>query len=430
MSPNNLNRLLPQHAETVIRASAYLYLAASLIAAASFLVPDIKDSIRVVPALVLVGMGLPAAVFTFRYPWQTKNHNWTVVIGLMANVHLGVFLWATGGADSPYWPFIFFVIIGGVTYYFWDLWALSLLILASIVGTVSPLFYDRPETFETAVYVEFVVRTVIVLIVFVMGRWLFTTVQNTSSMAVRLEETRGDFLLAVAHQLKTPMSSLRAALETVNSDPIGFQDGSPARRALEVALRSERRMEVQLERILDYFRLESGQAELTMTAMSLERPVGAAVKRIRTHLEAKNQILAVTVPGDLTPVYIDAGRIETVLVDLLENAVEFSPVNGQIALSAFTLKGKVVVKVSDSGPGVPAEERSRIFEPYYRSESAPSSDRRRTGSGTGLGLAIARSIVHLHGGQIWQESDAGHGNFCFTLPCAKSPTPVKPAKPP
>ena len=237
-------------------------------------------------------------------------------------------------------------------------------------------------------------------------------------MAGRREETRSDFLLSGAHQLKTPLSSLRGALEAVDHGAVEVQEGSPARRALDVALRSEQRMETKLERILDYFRLESGQAEFAMAKMSLARPVNEAVEKVRVHLEAKNQKLAVSIPKGLPQVYIDAGRIETVLVDLLENAIEFTPFSGDITLSVCPSKGKVVVKVSDSGPGVPVAERFKIFEPYYRSENAPISDRRRSGTGTGLGLAIAKSIVGLHGGQIWQESDSGSSNFCFSLPYA------------
>jgi len=118
----------------------------------------------------------------------------------------------------------------------------------------------------------------------------------------------------------------------------------------------------------------------------------------------------------------DAERIETVLVNLLQNAVDFTPVEGQITLTAQASDGMVVVKVQDSGPGVAPADRSRIFEPYFRTTATPTADRRGSWSGTGLGLAISKSIVEVHHGRIWLEQPTEKGiSFCFSLRQANGP---------
>jgi two-component system, OmpR family, phosphate regulon sensor histidine kinase PhoR len=121
--------------------------------------------------------------------------------------------------------------------------------------------------------------------------------------------------------------------------------------------------------------------------------------------------LANECPEDLPPVKADPVRIEQVLINLLHNAIKFTPPGGTITVSAKAQGGEVLFSIRDTGVGISGEDLSRIFERFYK------ADRSRSGGGTGLGLAIARHIVESHGGRIWAESTEGKGStFYFTLP--------------
>jgi two-component system sensor histidine kinase ResE len=256
------------------------------------------------------------------------------------------------------------------------------------------------------------------MVTFAIGRWLFHALEQSSRRALNLERSRTDFLFAVAHQLKTPLSSLQVALQALKRERASqFTPGTPEARLLDVAIRSEERIGRQVNRLLEFFRIEAGQMELDLEPVSIATVIENVVEMVHPQMEAKRLRLAVQVPSALPDVTADEERIETVLVNLVQNAVDFTPVEGQITLTAQASNGTVVVKVSDTGPGVPASERSRIFEPFSRTSKTPVADQRGSWSGTGLGLAIAKSIVELHRGRIWAEQTSGKGiSFCFSLP--------------
>jgi two-component system, OmpR family, phosphate regulon sensor histidine kinase PhoR len=116
----------------------------------------------------------------------------------------------------------------------------------------------------------------------------------------------------------------------------------------------------------------------------------------------------------------DRSRIEQVLINLIHNAVKFTPPGGEVSVTASNAGDEVVFNVRDTGPGIPVEERARVFERFYK------ADRSRASSGTGLGLAIVKHVVLNHGGRIWVESTPGQGaTFAFTLPAAKSVMPAR-----
>ena len=123
--------------------------------------------------------------------------------------------------------------------------------------------------------------------------------------------------------------------------------------------------------------------------------------------------MAVECPDDLPLVLADAARVQQVAVNLLHNAIKFTPQDGRIILKAQPQEGTILFSVQDSGIGLSAEDLPRIFERFYK------VDRARATSGTGLGLAIARHLVEAHGGKIWAESELGKGStFFFTIPLA------------
>ncbi len=139
-----------------------------------------------------------------------------------------------------------------------------------------------------------------------------------------------------------------------------------------------------------------------------------AVERLQPQIERNELEIVVDLPAGLPPVLVDAGRVQQVVTNLIHNATKFTAAGGRITVSAQEEEGTVVVRVRDTGVGIPATDLPRIFERFYK------TDRARSSGGTGLGLAIARHLVQAHGGEIWAKSKEGKGSsFFFSLPVAR-----------
>lgn len=227
----------------------------------------------------------------------------------------------------------------------------------------------------------------------------------------RIERMKGEFMAVVSHELRTPLTSLRGALGLLGSGRMG-QLPEPGERMLGIALSNAERLGRLVNDILDLEKLNAGRfhldrkmhnlAEVARQALDVVRPVA---DRAQVHLECA-----------LTDVQVwcDADRILQTMINLLGNAVKFSPTECTVWLEVQKLESQQVsVSVSDQGRGIPADKTEVIFEQF---EQVDASDVREKG-GTGLGLPICRGIVQQHGGRIWVESTLGEGSrFTFTLP--------------
>jgi signal transduction histidine kinase len=225
-----------------------------------------------------------------------------------------------------------------------------------------------------------------------------------------LERLRRELIANVSHELKTPISALRAHLENLID---GVERADPA--TLQVMLTQSERLGRLVDQLLELSRFESGDLPLHREAVRL-RPLVAQVRsEIEVTRGAREVELDDRMPPDLPPVYADPERIHQVVFNLLDNAVRFTPAGGRVTISAARGDGQVAVAVADTGPGIPAEHLPRLFDRFYRVDTARSRD----DGGTGIGLAIARSIVEAHGGRIRAESEPGRGStFTFELPVA------------
>lgn len=285
---------MANYRRTVVRASALLYLAAVMIAAMSLYLPGIREEVSLIPALVIGGLGVPAAAFTYWMPWDHYHQNWFLVIGVLANLHLGTFIWATGGSQSPFWPFVVFIMLGAAAYYR-DAWPLTIIVACSVAVIASPLVYERPAPLDFRALLF--IHGFIVLVTFVIGRWLFHAMEVNARRALNLERSRSDFLFAVAHQLKTPLSSLHVALQALKLQRAGqSQPGSPEARLLDVATRSEERIGRHMNRLLEFFRIEAGQMELSLESISIANVIENVAEMVHPQVEAKRQRLDVQVP--------------------------------------------------------------------------------------------------------------------------------------
>lgn len=225
----------------------------------------------------------------------------------------------------------------------------------------------------------------------------------------RLEGVRRDFVANVSHELRTPLASIRALVETLDAGAI--DDKAVADDFLHRIIGEVDRLTALVEDLLDLARLEADRAPLQRARADPIALIDRVVERLRPQIARARLRVRVEVPRDLPPVGMDSARIEQVLVNLMHNAIKFTPADGAITLSARIRRRQLVISVTDTGVGVAEDELPRLFERFYKSDKA-----RRSG-GTGLGLAIAKHIVQAHGGRIWVESRPGQGStFSFSLP--------------
>jgi two-component system phosphate regulon sensor histidine kinase PhoR len=228
----------------------------------------------------------------------------------------------------------------------------------------------------------------------------------------RLETVRRDFISNVSHELRTPLASLKALTETLQE---GALDDPPAARRFLGRIETEVDTLTQMAaELLELTRIESGQVPLDLKAVSPSGLLHSAADRMKMQAERAGLALRVECPPGLPQVLADAPRLEQVLINLLHNAIKFTPPGGEVLLLAETGEGVVRFAVRDTGAGIPADDLPRIFERFYK------SDRARSGGGTGLGLSIARHLVEAHGGNIRADSMEGRGStFTFTIPAAR-----------
>jgi two-component system, OmpR family, phosphate regulon sensor histidine kinase PhoR len=228
----------------------------------------------------------------------------------------------------------------------------------------------------------------------------------------RTEAVRRDFVANVSHDLRTPIASLKALVETLLDGAL--EDPSVAREFLS-------RMEVEVddlvrlvEELLQLSRVEAGQIELRIVAGYVGDVIRRVAERLRAQASLKEIEIRVDIPEDLPLADFDPERVEQVLVNLVHNAIKFTPRRGITAIAATSSEREIVVAVEDSGQGLDPQDVERVFERFYK------ADRSRAAAGSGLGLAIAKHMIQLHGGRIWVENDFGRGaTFKFSLPRAQ-----------
>jgi two-component system phosphate regulon sensor histidine kinase PhoR len=244
----------------------------------------------------------------------------------------------------------------------------------------------------------------------VSGVWL--VLEDVSELR-RLQRIRAEFIDNLSHELRTPLSNISLLAETAARDA----------RSAPQRLR-ERISKIEIEtghltqmvnELLDLSRIESGAAPLLLDDVDLIKVVQASVERLRLFAERQGLRLRVAVPKSIPAIRGDEDRLGQVLVNLIHNAVKFSPNGGEIEVGVREDGTEAVVWVRDPGIGIPAADQARIFERFYKVDRA----RVRGRGGTGLGLSIARHVVESHGGRIWVESKEGHGStFSFAIPFA------------
>jgi len=231
------------------------------------------------------------------------------------------------------------------------------------------------------------------------------------SAEAEAERIKQDFVSMVGHELRTPLTLIRTTIDLLFEGDAGALN-STQERIVEVLRNNADRLMSLITDLLDMSALDSGRMHITPSFVEVASVVRGVIEDVQSAAHAKQHSLRVEVPDSLI-VWADPVRAQQVLQNLVSNAIKYTPVGGVIEVRAREVPGDFAeIAVRDTGIGIPVEEQPRLFEKFYRTTAG-----RRTTGGTGLGLAIARSLVELHGGQIWCESDGRNGTrFAFTLP--------------
>src|SRR5918996_101549 len=228
-----------------------------------------------------------------------------------------------------------------------------------------------------------------------------------AEVRIETERLRNSLLSSVSHDLRTPLATITGAVSTILEKRARL-DTRTERELLESVHEEAERLNRLVQNLLEMTRLESGTLRLKKELHPPEEIIGAALSRLGKRLVDRR--VTTRVPSDLPLVPMDDVLIEQVLVNLLDNAVKYTPSGSPIEVIATATDQNLTIEVADHGPGLPPGEEHRVFEKFYRSEPVG-------GRGAGLGLAICRGIVRAHGGRIWAQNLPGAGvAFLFTLP--------------
>jgi len=225
---------------------------------------------------------------------------------------------------------------------------------------------------------------------------------NMAKSLKELDTLKSDFIAVASHELKTPLAAMLEATRLLREPDIGKLNERQA-RLVDVLNTSMERFKSLIEELLDLSKMQAGLLNLNPKTVSVEELVQTVRENVATLLSAKNLKLLVENSDKNISVDVDPKRMERVLLNLLDNAITFSPQNGTIKIDIRRKKvdkkrSFVQIAVVDSGPGLESLEQTRVFEKFYQAKTAPKQ------SGSGLGLTIARQIISAHGGKIWIES--------------------------
>jgi two-component system phosphate regulon sensor histidine kinase PhoR len=229
----------------------------------------------------------------------------------------------------------------------------------------------------------------------------------------KLERIRRDFVANVSHEFRTPLTAIQGFAETLIAGAL--DDPQNRGRFLNIILEHARRLARLTEDLLKLSQMDADRLELEVDPVKVSQLVESCYETAR-HRAAEKELTLTLAPGfsqNLPDVAGDARRLQEVLQNLLDNAIQYTLPGGKIFLSAELKNDRVVFTVADTGIGIPTADQPRIFERFYRVDAARS----REAGGTGLGLAIAKHLVEVHGGRIWVESEVGVGSrFHFSVP--------------
>jgi two-component system phosphate regulon sensor histidine kinase PhoR len=239
----------------------------------------------------------------------------------------------------------------------------------------------------------------------------YLVVIHDVSQLRKLEQIRADFVANVSHELRTPLTSIQGYAETLLNGTLS--DTEMSQRFVAKILQQSSQLSQLISDLLDLSRIESGAIELKLAPCKMTEFQEPIISLFGPAFDEFNMRFEWQIPDDLPTPLVDKLLIEQVFVNLIDNALKYTPQGGSITVSGETNESEVIIYVSDTGIGITSDALPRIFERFYRVDKGRS----REMGGTGLGLSITKHILLQHGGRIWAESVFGKGSvFKFALP--------------
>ena len=244
-----------------------------------------------------------------------------------------------------------------------------------------------------------------------MKLWGVLAVLQDVTRERKLEDLRREFLGDVSHELRTPLTYLQGYTEALLDNMVKNEEERS--RYLNIILEETLRLRRLVDELLDLSHIEAGHLDIKKYCISIESIVEKVSKKVYPLCDSKKIELEIDIQGDIPLIVADEDRIEQVLINLVDNAVRYSPKDSKVTVKVRPSDEGVIVTVKDSGQGIPPEELPCVWERFYKVDKS----RERKKSGTGLGLAIVKKIVELHNGRVWaQNCDEGGAEFSFYLP--------------
>jgi signal transduction histidine kinase len=223
-----------------------------------------------------------------------------------------------------------------------------------------------------------------------------------------LDRMRSSLVSTVSHELRTPLAAIKGYASTMLADDVEW-DRASQHEFLTIISDESDRLTNLVNNLLDLSRIEAGSLKLSREKCGVEEMINRAAKQARL---TPNNKLEVKTEAQLPVLYADPPRLESILRNLIENAIKYGGEEARIKVEVGADGKGFLFRVSDNGPGIPANERQRIFNSFYRLDDSLA----RLTSGTGLGLAICQGLVRAHGGRIWVEPQESGACIAFTIP--------------
>ncbi len=275
------------------------------------------------------------------------------------------------------------------------------------ISEAATLTYESNLHTQTGTEIPIICHVQLVLIE---GQTFIQWVFRDNTERKELDQMREDLLSMIYHDLRSPLANVVSSLDVLNT-MVEFNDNPAIKSLFDIAVRSTERIQRLTNSLLDLNRLEAGHPVVDTEEISPNTLLQDALEAVYPIINNKKLNLTTEVPEDIENVVVDGDMIRRVLINILENAIKFTPPKGKIRVGVVKENNWIRIWIEDTGPGIPQEKRLSIFDKYTRlhGKGAPK--------GFGLGLAYCRLAVEGHGGQIWiEDAEIGGSHFTFTLP--------------
>ncbi len=277
--------------------------------------------------------------------------------------------------------------------------------------------HGQPEGMEQLQVNERTLRAHFAPVLSSSNEWLGgVVVYHDISREVLAERLKSEFIATASHELRTPLTSIRGYIDLLLLGTLGSLS-QPQNDFLKVVKTNVVRLVELIDDLLDVSKAEAGEMRLRRETLDMAEVLYEVAESLYSQFTARSISLAIDVPEGLPSVVADRQRMRQVVVNLVNNACKYTPDGGHVDVIARSCDDKLRVDVRDTGVGIAESARSHIFTPFFRADNPL----REQAGGTGLGLSITKTLVDLHGGDIWFESREGEGTtFSFTLPLGAS----------